>query len=199
MPVDPRTLIVSATYDDAYPEWYDLLPEPKVRVSTADGGHPSQAFVNTFRFHPRKHAAYLFLQDSLEPMLGPDGPVTVPFEVLAAKAGADVVGWAGFPLFFDTPEQEHRVAAQYAWVKRPEFGIFGPIFWATRKVLERMEKNHRFPLAPEDKIQAQGTERAWAFAAEAVAAKVSFLYPWDNEKLTSGECLPFRKVFAGRQ
>ena len=32
-----ETLIVSATYDDSYPEWFEALPEPKVRVSTAGG------------------------------------------------------------------------------------------------------------------------------------------------------------------
>ena len=47
MAVD-QTLIVSATYDDSYPEWFEKLPEPKVRVSTAGGGHPSQAFINAF-------------------------------------------------------------------------------------------------------------------------------------------------------
>lgn len=190
------TLIVSATYDDAFPDWYEQLPEPKVRVSTAGGGHPSQAFINAFRDDRRKHRAYLFLQDSLEPMMD---EVTIPFEAVAATTKADIVGWARFPLFFDTPEQEHRVAAQYAWVQRPQWGIFGPIFWATRKVMERMEKQYRFPLAPEDKIQAQGTERAWAFAANAVAAKVSFLHDWDNTFLTSGDALPFKKFFAGRQ
>ena len=195
MPRDD-TLIVSATYDDAYPEWFEKLPEPKVRVSTAGGGHPSQAFINAFRDDRRRHRAYLFLQDSLEPLT--DNPA-LPFEECAAKRRADAVGWARFPMFFDDPEQEHRVVNQYAWVKQPQYGIFGPIFWCTRKTMERLEKNFRFPLAPENKMDAQGTERAWAFAFAAVAAKVEFLHNWDNEFLTSGDALPFRKVFAGRQ
>ena len=165
-------------------------------MSTAGGGHPSQAFINAFRDDRRRHRAYLFLQDSLEPTtLDP----AFPFEECAAKRRADAVGWARFPMFFDDPEQEHRVVNQYAWVKQPQYGIFGPIFWCTRKTMERLEKNFRFPLAPENKMDAQGTERAWAFAFAAVAAKVEFLHNWDNEFLTSGDALPFRKVFAGRQ
>jgi len=190
------TLIVSATYDDSYPEWFEELREPKVRVSTAGGGHPSQAFINAFRDDRRRHRAYLFIQDSLEPMMD---DVTGLFEECARKRRADVVGWARFPMFFDSPEQEHRVTNQYAWVHRPAYGVFGPIFWATRKTMERLEKNYRFPLAPENKMDAQGTERAWAYAFAAVAARVEFLHDWSNEFLTSGDALPFRKVFAGRQ
>lgn len=198
MPSD-ETLIVSATYDDSHPEWFDMLPEPKVRWSTAEGGHPSQALIRAYRADRQRHRAYLLLQDSLEPTF--PAPASL-FEMEAGKPGGGnppVVGWARFPLAFDTPEQEEKVKRQYPYVAPPQYGIFGPIFWVERKVMERLDKLGRFPAAPESKMDAQGTERAWAFAFALLGIKPAFLHDWSNEFLASGDAAPFRKVFAGRQ
>jgi hypothetical protein len=189
------TLIVSATLDDLNPDWYAALPEPKLRQSTASGGHPSQALVNAYRFGPKAHA-YLLLQDSLEPVVD---DVVTPFEEAARKQRTPVVGWAGFGLFWDNPEQEAKVKAQYPYVIQPKHGIFGPIFWVERKVLEKLDKLGRFPKAPVTKMDAQGTERAWAYAFALLGITPAFLHPWSNEFVSSGDALPFRKVFAGRQ
>jgi hypothetical protein len=191
-----ETLIVSATYDDSYPEWYDALPQPKVRWSTAEGGHPSQALIRAFRADHHRHRAYLLLQDSLEPL---DANPAALFEQAAVDMRTPVVGWARFPMFFDEPEQELKVTQQYPWVKRPAHGIFGPIFWVERKVMERLDKMGRFPKAPENKMDAQGTERAWAYAFQALGIEPRFLHDWSNEFLASGEATPFRKVFADRK
>lgn len=192
---DPVTLIVSATYDDSHRDWYDLLPEPKIRVSTAEGGHPSKALIDTYRFG-KKHDAYLLLQDTLEPLVD---DVVAPFEAAAEKHRTSAVGWASFPMFFDDPQQQAQVTSQYVYVPKPEHGIFGPIFWVTRKTLEKIDKQHRLPKHPASKMEAQGTERAWAYALALLGVQPAFLHEWSNEHLASGDALPFRKVFAGRQ
>ena len=198
------TLIVSATYDDLNPDWYAALPEPKVRWSTAEGGHPSQALIRAYREDHRRHRAYLLLQDSLEPMVQ---DVVTPFEE-AAKSfnngrGTPVVGWANFdltsPRSWDSAEQKAHVERQYPYIPTPAFGIFGPIFWVERKVLERLDKIGRFPATPQDKMDAQGTERAWAYAFALIGITPTFLHPWSNEFLKSGDALPFKKHFAGRK
>ncbi len=183
------TLIVSATYDDSHRDWYDLLPEPKVRVSTAAGGHPSKALIDTFRFGPKYHS-YLLLQDTLEPV----ADVVAPFR----DKGAPVVAWARFPLFFDTSLQKEEVERQYPYVF-PSYGIFGPVFYAEHKVLSRLDRMGRFPAHPADKMAAQGTERAWAYAFALLGVPVAHLWDWSNEFLASGDALPFRKVFGARQ
>ena len=194
------TLIVSATYDDSNPDWYAALPEPNVRWSTAEGGHPSQALIRAYRDDHRRHRAYLLLQDSLEPLID---LVAAPFEDAAESfnngRGTSVVAWARFPLFFDNAEQEARVVNQYPYVLRPSHGIFGPIFWVERKVMEKLDQYGRFPAAPRDKMDAQGTERAWAYAFAALGITPGHLHEWSNEHVTSGDALPFKKVFAGRQ
>ena len=189
------TLIVSASYGDLFPEWYAALPEPKVRQRTEEGGHPSMALIRAFRAD-RRHDSYLLVHDSMEPL--DDDPVA-PFREAAEKHRTPVVGWASFPLFYDTPEQQAWVERQYQYVKRPEFGIFGPTFYVERKPLEQLDKIYRLPAAPPDKLMAQGTERAWAYAFALLGVKPAFLHEWSNEFLASGDALPFRKEFAGRQ
>src|SRR6187399_1825234 len=137
MAMRDSTLVVSATYDDSYPEWYLGLPDPKIRWSTAEGGHPSQAFVRAYRADYQRHRAYLFLQDSLEPLFD---NVTAPFEDAAVEQRVPVVAWARFPLFFDTPDQRALVEQQYPNQPAPDYGIFGPIFWAERRAMEKLEK-----------------------------------------------------------
>lgn len=189
------TLIVSASYDDSHRDWFDRLPDPKVRVDTSGGGYVSKALIDTYRFGP-KHDAYLIVQDTMEPLID---LVAAPFEDEAERKGVHVVGWARFPMFFDNPEQEGWVTRQYTHVMKPEYGVFGPVFWASRKAMERMDKLLRFPRHPENKNEANGTERAWAYAFAASAITPTYLHDWSEEYLTSGDALPFRKVYAGRQ
>lgn len=189
-----RTLIVSATYDDAFPEWYERLPEPKVRVSTKDGGHPSQAFIRAYRFDKQRHHSYLFLQDSLEPLVD---DVVAPFRA----PGEPVVAWGFFPLFFDNPEQQEKVLRQYPG-PLPPYGIFGPIFYAERKALQRLDKLGMFPRTPENKMDAQGTERAWACAFYQAGVAMTALGPCVNDgesPILFPEDKTFCKFFAGRQ
>lgn len=186
-----ETLIVVAAYDDSFAGNLETFEGGDVVVmDTSGGGHPSAAYIAAYRKH--YYSSYLFIQDSLRG----NGDVVAPFR---AK-GATVVGWASFPLFFDNPEQHNWVAAQYPhpW---PPLGIFGPIFFATRKAMKRLEDRNLFPQTPPNRLMAQGTERAWAIAFYKAGYGVSFLGPC----ITDGESprlFPehpvFTKTFAGR-
>ena len=190
------TLIVSASYDGSYPEWYDALPDPKLRADTsAHGGYVSGALIDAYRFG-KKHDAYLVVQDSMEPLID---LVHAPFEDEAELKRTPVVGWARFPMFFDNPEQQQWVEAQYPYVDRPEFGIFGPVFYIEWKVLYRLDRIGRLPRKPRNKNEANGTERAWAYALAALGVRPAFLHDWSEEYLSSGDALPFKKVYVGRQ
>jgi hypothetical protein len=190
------TLIVSASYDGSHQDWYDALPEPKVRVDTSiHGGYVSGALIDTYRFGP-KADAYLVVQDTMEPLID---LVAAPFEDAAEEQRTQAVAWARFPMFFDNGEQTAWVQNQYPQMADPSHGIFGPVFYVERKVLERLDKYGRLPKKPTNKNEANGTERAWAFALAAVGVKPGFLHEWSEAFLTSGDALPFRKVYAGRQ
>lgn len=189
------TLIVSPSFDGSHADWFERLPEPKVRVDTSAGGYPSGALIDTYRFE-RRHDSYLLVQDTMEPT---QDDVVAPFVEAARKARSPVCVWARFPMFFDNPDQQHWVEAQYPYVPKPEFGVFGPVFWVERKVLDRLDRYGRLPRKPRHKNEANGTERAWAYAFDLLGIKPAHLWDWSTEHLESGDALPFKKLYAGRQ
>lgn len=190
------TLIVSASFDGSHEDWYDALPNPKVRVDTSQhGGYVSGALIDTYRFGP-KADSYLVVQDTMEPLFD---RVVDPFLDAAEAQKTPAVAWARFPMFFDNGAQEHWVKQQYQQMLNPEHGIFGPVFYVERKVLEKLDKLGRLPKKPTNKNEANGTERAWSFALALLGIKPGYLHEWSEEFLTSGDALPFRKVYAGRQ
>jgi hypothetical protein len=184
------TLIVVAAVDRRFQDNIDALrcgPHEVIRADTSRGGHPSAAFVRAYHQYPDEEA-YLFTQDSCAPTAA---DVVAPFEF----AQADVVGWARFPMFFDNDYQAEWVRNQ-GYTVQPLWGIFGPIFYATRDAMERTEM--WFPRTPRNRLEAQGTERAWAFAFMQAGIKPMFLHEWSNQHLSSGEAYPFKKTFALR-
>lgn len=187
----PKTLVVVAAFDRAFDTNVEALRRSApafVRMDTSMGGHPSAAFIKAYHQYP-DYDAYLFLQDSLFPrtdfyldhFMNPLEPV---------------VGWARFNLpMFDGDVQMAWVEDQYPEDVRPSHGIFGPIFYATRRAMEQAEP--WFPRTPKNRLEAQGTERAWAYAFAAAGIPVSFLGDWSNERLVRHDPI-FAKTFAGR-
>lgn len=188
-----ETLIVVAAYDDSFKNNLPTFKGGDVVVwDTSSGGRETGAYINAFRKH--YYSSYLFLQDSLRGLVE---DVTEPFRA----SGEDVVAWGRFPLFFDSPEQEKWVWDQYPGRTRPRQGIFGPIFYATRKAMKRLEDKNLFPKLPPNKMMAQGTERAWAFAFDRAGVTVGELGGVTTDGIRPN-LFPadqtFQKTFAGR-
>ena len=184
------TLIVVAAVDRTFQDNIDALragPHEVIRADTSRGGHPSAAFVRAYHQYPDEEA-YLFTQDSCAPTAA---DVVAPFEF----ADAPVVAWARFPMFFDNDYQAQWVLQQ-GFTTQPLYGIFGPIFYATREAMEAAEMY--FPRTPRNRLEAQGTERAWAFTFSQVGIKPRALHEWSNGHLASGDAYPFKKTFALR-
>lgn len=189
----PDTLIVVAAYDGTFSDNFETLGGGDVVVmDTSQGGHPSKAFIDAYRRY--YYRSYLFLQDSLRSNVE---DCVKPFR----ENGSDVVAWGTFPMFFDDKHQEAWVRNQYVGERLPRRGIFGPIFYATRKALGKIERKGFLPKTPPNKLMAQGTERAWAFACQWSGVGLGSL----SECITDGQSprlFPadetFTKVFAGR-
>lgn len=186
-----NTLIVVPAVNDVFADnLHTFQGGDTVVMDTSAGGYPSAAFIRAYREHEAD--SYLFIQDSL---VG-NGDVVAPFRELRAA----VVGWASFPLFFDNEEQQNWVAQQYRW-PWPERGIFGPIFFATRKAMRKLDSQGLFPKTPRNRLEYQGTERAWAIAFFKAGYGVKFLGPCVTDgvspRLFPGHPV-FTKTFAGR-
>lgn len=187
------TLIVVAAYDDSFKENLATLKGYDVVVmDTSGGGHPSKAFIDAYRRHYAR--SYLFLQDSLRSNVE---DCVAPFK----ENGEEVVAWGTFPMFFDDEYQAKWVLEQYPGNTMPRRGIFGPIFYATRKALQKIERKGLLPATPPNRLMAQGTERAWAFACDWAGIKLGSLSECINDG-TSPRLFPadqtFTKTFAGR-
>lgn len=188
----PETLIVVAAVDHSFDGNIALIKERHesvVRMDTSGGGHPSSAFIRAFYQYP-DYESYLFIQDSLRPTVD---DIVLPF----SSEGSEVVAWGLFPLsIWDGDYQYQWVREQFPEEINPSHGIFGPIFYATRSAMERSEP--WFPRRPRDRLEAQGTERAWAYTFAAAGIEVGSLGTWSNQHMSSGNYPVFVKQFAGR-
>lgn len=156
-------------------------------MDTSTGGHPTRAFIEAYRAN-RDYTSYLFIQDSMRGIM-PD--IVEPF-----RHKGLVVAWVKFGFNFDDPAQEAWVRDWYPAAPTPSEGIFGPTFYATRDAMERAEPF--FPRTPRSKHEAQGTERAWAFAFQEAGIQVTKMYEFSPNLMQSGQYPPFSKTFADR-
>lgn len=178
LPADVARLVVD-TGSGAVPDADLVLP----------GGHPTAAYRWAYEHMPAEH--YLFIQDSMTAVV--DDPVKWFRDQLPAEGGA--VAWGLFGMAFDTPGQREWVHNQYPG-PIPELGIMGPIFYTPRTSLDILADAGLLPAIPADRMQAQGTERAWAFAY--ARAGLPVVGPMWNHGAMQFGFGPFRKVWAGR-
>lgn len=154
------------------------------------GQHPTGAYLWAYR--NVKANRYLFIQDSMT-ALDPE-PVGWFRDQMPHAGGA--VAWGRFPLQWDSGEQENWVRSQYGW-NRYDAGIFGPVFYTTRHSLDVLKVKKLLPKAPSNRIEAQGTERAWALAFASAGLQVAGP-TWDHDQMQRGFG-PFKKVWANRR
>lgn len=178
LPPDAARLVVD-TGSGSVPDADVVLP----------GGHPTAAYRWAYENAPADH--YLFIQDCMTALV-PD-PRGWFRDQLPAEGGA--VAWGLFGMAFDTPGQQQWVQDQYPGPV-PALGIMGPVFYTSRASLDVLDAAGLLPAIPADRMQAQGTERAWAFAYDRAGLPV--VGPmWDQHAMQVGFG-PFRKVWAGR-
>ena len=155
---------------------------------TLPGGHPTAAYRWAYENAPADN--YLFIQDCMTAIVG--DPAAWFRERLPEPGAA---AWGLFPMAWDSASQQVWVHEQYPG-PGPALGIMGPIFYTSRASLDLLDKAGLLPAIPADRMQAQGTERAWAFAY--MRASLPVVGPmWDKGAMEHGSG-PFRKVWAGR-
>ena len=144
-------------------------------VSTPYRGYDTGAYLWAYWNCPASN--YLFVQDSCSPR-EPDY-VRQFAERMPGEMGA--VGWSSFDIrVWDSDDQ----AAATAWMygdqsKWPAKGIFGPIFYTSRKTLDHMAAQGLLPMPPVHKQQQQAMERAWAILLHRAGVRVNFLVDED--------------------
>jgi len=154
------------------------------------GGHPTGAYL----WAVQQYATYdrfLFLQDSTTALEDP-----LPW-FREQWPGGGAVAWQRFEMQWDNDEQRHAVEGRYPGVN-PSHGIFGPIFYTDRASLDLLAAKKLLPDVPADRMSAQGSERAWAYALASAGLPVAGPQ-WNPSALLAGQAIgPLRKTFAGR-
>ena len=190
----PDNLIVVAAYDNNFIE--GCLASlgnkyPVLVMDTSGGGHPTGAYIKAFKEHPAKN--YLFIQDSMTALVD---DVVEPFAKVIPERGA--VAWSLFKQGFDTGAQQDW-AHQFYKGEYPGIGIFGPVFYTSRKVLQELEKKNLLPPIPTNKAEAQTTERMWSWAFFNAGMQLAMAGEWwDDARMKDGTFPIFKKVFAAR-
>lgn len=171
-----------------------LSPEtPVLFVDTSAGGHPTGAYLRAYQ----NLAAYgnpadrlLFIQDSMTALADP-----LPW-FREQWPGSGAVAWQRFPMQWDNDAQRRNIEDRYT--SRPSHGIFGPVFYTDRASLDALAAADLLPPVPTNRMEAQGTERAWAYAF--AQAGMPVVGPeWNPDQMQRPEGFgPFRKVFARR-
>lgn len=185
------TLVVVAAHGDDYlSNWEGDMLYDVVMWDTSEGGHPTRAYIEAFRQYRDRYQSFMFVQDSMRPT---DRRYLQQFRI-----DRPVVAWCTFPgMMWDSDGQAEWVRTQYPDQLEPANGIFGPVFYATRDAMQQAEPH--FPATPRTKLEAQGTERAWAYCFQAAGVPVFGLYTFDVTPMQNGDYAPFVKVFANRQ
>lgn len=145
--------------------------------------------------------AYLFMQDSCCPR-EPDFMEQFAARMPDFQVGA--VGWSSFNIdVWDTDAQ--RAATEWMYgshVEWPYRGIFGPIFYTTRRTLDEMQRKRCLPMPPVHKQQQQAMERAWAILFHRIGVSVNFLVEEDMPRgydMQDGKYPALQKTFLVRQ
>jgi hypothetical protein len=164
------------------------VPGRCVRIA---GGYPTGAYRWAYQSMPADR--YLFIQDSMTALESP-----LPWFRDQFPAGGGAVAWARFPQQWDSAEQRAWVEAAYPGTPEPSHGIFGPVFYTDRASLDVLAGRGLLPPVPVNRLQAQGTERAWAYAF--AAAGLPVVGPdWDPVTMAAASGFgPFRKTWAAR-
>jgi hypothetical protein len=145
-------------------------------------------WLHAYKNYPSEN--YLFIQDSMKALVK---------DYIEPFRGSEATAWATFPMDSPphTPEQLLTIKQRYPYHKAQR-AIFGPIFYASKKALDKLSDQNLWPGLPGNKEGDSATERYLAMAFDLAGVKVSSLNDFDLEKAARGELSIFIKEFGHR-
>jgi glycosyltransferase involved in cell wall biosynthesis len=122
-------------------------------------GFESGAWITAYRTWDAE--TYLFLQDSVEVLHG------AWYNMFVQNAGnldAFCVPWITFEPYMlgVTPDVGQRIITTFGLYDEPGMGIFGSMFYTSRRAMSLLENTGYFNYIPKDKIDSEAAERWWA-------------------------------------
>lgn len=148
---------------------------------------------NTFHYEQE----FLFMHDS---MLVKRHDVMHDFSFIASAGACGCVPWLVFRQNgYDNQEQVEFVSRFADDPTLPGFGIFGPIFYAERDALDRLDRRLLDGVTPTEKNHQMAMERGWAVAFARADVKVQSLDDdFDPSRLVGDQYSAFKKYLPYR-
>ncbi len=165
---------------------------------TAKPDYDTGAYLHAFRYY--KDEEYLFLHDSLE-VIQPD--FMTAFRQTATDLDT-VVPWMGVEPFYTAYTDVHfsiltkLFKEPHPLSSPPSYAFFGPIFYASRQGMEKMQSAGFLNFAPQNKTEAQVTEQVWSLWASRSGLAVKPVSTLWRNIFTKGYTPVFRKYLLGR-
>jgi hypothetical protein len=142
---------ISLLTEIASKPWPFKLTVGKTPYKAYDTG----AYIHAFRNYDAH--AYLFMQDSVRPKC------SGWFEAFEQRAtfGVGCVPWLIFPMQWNSQYQVDWLIEKCNTNDWPPYGVFGPIFYAPRLALERLDELGYLDILPTCKEEQMAMERVW--------------------------------------
>lgn len=160
-------IVDTGSTEPEFIHYLDSLDTSKYIIHKQLGGYDTGAYI--YAYNTYNEAEYIFMHDSMEVLSN-----TWVDEFTACNK--DVCYYSAFDLFFDSPEHFDWVVNKGIYTPRTTHGIFGPIFYIKRTVLDaisiKFDLNSVIPL---NKIEQQIMERGWAMMIDSVTQSRTWL------------------------
>jgi len=168
-----RVLVVDTGSTD--PDSVELLNNIDVLVDKTDvAGFGLGGYILAYDKYPSDE--YFFMHDSMV--------VKDPDFIEKFREKGDVVGWLKFPFSEQHDDYINYLTADYGdYSDAPEFGIFGPIFYAKKEALDAVRELGYFKEYPTDKQHLCAQERGMAIAFKRAGYDMKFIETYDYERL----------------
>jgi hypothetical protein len=190
--VDKKTLVVVATHNGKkflekllptikYPylvidtgsteqesiDYFDSLLCAKARIN---GGYCISAYEYAYRNY--EFEEYFFMHDSMIVK-------NVDFVDRFREKG-DAVAWLHF---YFAPEHGRDYLAKFPGESDPTWAIFGPIFYAKRTAMDKLNEMKLFPPKPKNRDEAVAAESGYGLAFHRAGINVDCVEEMDNERI----------------
>ena len=161
-------IVDTGSTDAEFISYLNSLDRGKYQVTkTPYVGYDTGAYVWAYKNYVSDE--YIFMHDSME-------IISDTWVAAFRYDKCDVCYYAGFPMAFDEDAQKQRLIDIGIYNEKAPYGVFGPIFYAKRRILDAMDvKFDLRKVVPSNKLDQMGMERGWSMMAESVGARIAWL------------------------
>jgi glycosyltransferase involved in cell wall biosynthesis len=165
-PMEEILIVDTGSKDINYLRKYPYLTDFTKKPGFAIG-----AYILAYEKYPRDE--YFFIHDSM----------TIKGSLDDFRKN-DVTGWLRFPFSHGADEYRPYIDAETKdSVSLPQWGIFGPIFYAKRKALDKLRQNKNFCDYPETKQHLCAMERVLPIQFMKAGVTVKYIDDYDPNRL----------------